>query len=509
MGRQSLSELRWRSNFLGETPGDEQVGGQPRQNPGVCWSRVEPTRVPNPVLRMWSEEMAETLNLEQGDGQVLGGNRLVEGMDPYAQRYGGHQFGNWANQLGDGRAITLGEVDTGPDVLELQLKGPGKTPYSRFADGKAVLRSSIREYLCSEAMHHLGIPTTRALSLVTTGENVVRDVMYDGNPAPEQGAIVCRVAPSFLRFGSFQIHSMNGDRATLKRLVDYTIEHHFPSHSSESDDGLLAWLEQIASETAIMIAHWMRVGFVHGVMNTDNMSIHGLTIDYGPYGWIEDYNPNWTPNTTDARTGRYRFGQQAQIGAWNFARLLESISPLFDEPERLYECLETYYNIYEEHNRSMWVQKLGLNEFRDTDSELIQNLTTVLQSVETDMTIFFRLLCTLEEPNIAHLQSAFYDTESIPVEEWNAWLNAWWTRVQGKPDRTTMQQANPKYVLRNWMAQLAIDAAEKEDYSIAHELYELLKSPYDEQEVFEEKWFQKRPEWARHRVGCSMLSCSS
>jgi len=157
----------------------------------------------------------------------------------------------------------------------------------------------------------------------------------------------------------------------------------------------------------------------------------------------------------------------------------------------------------------MWVQKLGLNEFRDTDSELIQNLTTVLQSVETDMTIFFRLLCTLEEPNIAHLQSAFYDTESIPVEEWNAWLNAWWTRVQGKPDRTTMQQANPKYVLRNWMAQLAIDAAEKEDYSIAHELYELLKSPYDEQEEFEEKWFQKRPEWARHRVGCSMLSCSS
>ena len=150
MGRQSLSELKWRSNFLGETPGDEQVGGQPRQNPGVCWSRVEPTRVPNPVLRMWSEEMAETLNLEQGDGQVLGGNRLVEGMDPYAQRYGGHQFGNWANQLGDGRAITLGEVDTGPDVLELQLKGPGKTPYSRFADGKAVLRSSIREYLCSE-----------------------------------------------------------------------------------------------------------------------------------------------------------------------------------------------------------------------------------------------------------------------------------------------------------------------------------------------------------------------
>ena len=509
VGDNTFAQLDWKNLFLLETPGDDEVGGLPRQVPGACWSRVHPTSVPNPRLRLWSDEVGELLNLQRGNESILGGNQVVEGMDPYAQRYGGHQFGNWANQLGDGRAITLGEVDTGNEILELQLKGPGITPYSRFADGKAVLRSSIREFLCSEAMHHLGVPTTRALSMVTTGEEVVRDIMYDGNPAPEPGAIVCRVAPSFLRFGSFQIHALNGDRETLQTLVDYTIKHHFPKHSSSTDDGLVAWLNQIAEETAIMISHWMRVGFVHGVMNTDNMSIHGLTIDYGPYGWIEDFDPNWTPNTTDLRTRRYRFGHQAQIGAWNVARLLESISPLMDDAERLYACLETYYAFYEEQNNTMWTNKLGLDEFRESDAELIQALTSNLQLVETDMTIFFRLLCSIEEPSIEHLQDAFYDETTIPKEQWNQWLQSWWERVEGNPNRSVMLSTNPKYVLRNWMAQLAIDAAGKDDYSVAEELYELLKDPYGEQSQHEEKWFQKRPEWARHRVGCSMLSCSS
>ncbi|MBP11916.1 MAG: hypothetical protein CMA71_00005, partial [Euryarchaeota archaeon] len=201
-----LSSLDWISRFTDQTPGDVKVGGTPRQVPGACWSRVSPTPTPDPVLRLWSSEMADELGIEFGEGEILGGRDHVEGMDPYAQRYGGHQFGNWAGQLGDGRAITLGEVDTGEKILELQLKGSGMTPYSRFADGKAVVRSSIREFLCSEAMFHLGVPTTRALSLVTTGEDVIRDVLYDGRPAPEPGAIVCRVAQSFLRFGSFQIH---------------------------------------------------------------------------------------------------------------------------------------------------------------------------------------------------------------------------------------------------------------------------------------------------------------
>jgi len=509
VGPDSFTELKWLNHFLQGTPGDQEIGGKPRQVPHACWSRVEPTHVPDPILRLWSNEMATELNVNPDAIDILGGNRIIDGMDPYAQRYGGHQFGNWANQLGDGRAITLGEIDTGTKRLELQLKGPGVTPYSRFADGKAVLRSSIREFLCSEAMHHLGIPTTRALSLVTTGEDVVRDVMYDGNPAPEPGAIVCRIAPSFLRFGSYQIHSMNGDIDTLRTLVDFSVQQHFPHHSTTSDDGLVDWLKQIGEETAHMISEWMRVGFVHGVMNTDNMSIHGLTIDYGPYGWIEDFNPNWTPNTTDARTGRYRFGQQAQIGAWNFARLLESISPLMEDPERLYECLDTYYTAYEHANNRMWSTKLGLEEFVDGDELLVKELTANLQLVETDMTIFFRLLSNIKEPDIHLLSFAFYDQTTIPQEEWNLWLRKWWNRTNGQPKRQVMLASNPKYVLRNWMAQLAIDAAEKEDYSIAESLHELLKNPYNEQPEHEEEWFQKRPEWARHRVGCSMLSCSS
>ena len=509
MRKGSLGSLNWISRFTDETPGDNQVGGLPRQVPGVCWSRVNPTPTPNPTVRIWSTEMAEELGLEVKENDILGGKKLSSGMHPYAQRYGGHQFGNWAGQLGDGRAITLGEVDTGERILELQLKGSGVTPYSRFSDGKAVLRSSIREFLCSEAMHHLCVPTTRALSLVTTGEDVVRDILYDGRPAAEPGAIVCRVAPSFIRFGSFQIHSMSGDLGTLRSLVDYTVKHHFPDYNIQTDDGIIEWLKRIADETALMIAHWMRIGFVHGVMNTDNMSIHGLTIDYGPYGWLEDFNPEWTPNTTDSGRKRYKFGNQAQIGGWNYARLLESMAPLLEQPNKLHKVLDYYYETYQNYNNQMWAEKLGLDVFNTGDDKLITELTALLQSVETDMTIFFRLLSSIKEPEISHLNYAFYSGENIPEQEWNVWLNKWWSRVKQNPDQEKMKLANPKYVLRNWMAQLAIDAAEGEDYSVAIELYELLRNPYLEQPEYEEKWFKKRPEWARHRVGCSMLSCSS
>ena len=505
----NLESLTWISRFLDETPGDAVEGGNPRQVPGACWSRVKPTKTDKPVLRLWSSEMGKTLDLEKSNGIVLGGSNTVNGMDPYAQRYGGHQFGNWAHQLGDGRAITLGEVQLKKEVLELQLKGAGRTPYSRFADGKAVLRSSIREFLCSEAMHHLGVPTTRALSLVTTGEMVTRDVMYDGNPAPEIGAVVCRVAPSFIRFGSFQIHTADGNYDTLRTLLEHTIKHHFHGHNIADDTGIVAWLKHVAETTAEMISHWMRVGFVHGVMNTDNMSIHGLTIDYGPYGWLEDYNPNWTPNTTDASTRRYRYGHQAKIGAWNIARLAEAVAPLMDDVESLYSVLEHYENKYIEFQNSNWGKKLGIDDFQESDETLVIELNDLLQKVETDMTIFFRLLSHLESPTVEGFTQAFYDRENIPAEEWNKWLDKWWKRVSGKPNRKVMLNANPKYVLRNWMAQLAIDAAQDEDYSVCDELYNLLKNPYEEQPEHDEKWFQKRPEWARHRVGCSMLSCSS
>ena len=505
----TLQSLTWVRRFLDETPGDSVTGGPARQVPHACWSRVEPSPAPNPELLLWSSEMGAQLGLDTFDEVVLGGGQVVEGMDPYAQRYGGHQFGNWAGQLGDGRAITLGEVQLTTEVLELQLKGAGSTPYSRFADGKAVLRSSIREFLCSEAMHHLGVPTTRALSLVSTGEMILRDMMYDGNQAHEPGAVVCRVAPSFIRFGSFQIHSAMGDIPTLKSLLEHTITHHFPEHDGTTDKGLVQWLSHVAEQTALMISHWMRVGFVHGVMNTDNMSIHGLTIDYGPYGWLEDYNPGWTPNTTDLRTRRYRYGQQPQIGAWNIARLLEAMVPLMEQPDLLHDVLDGYTNAYSTFQNEMWAMKLGLEEFRDDDESLIRDLNELLQRVETDMTIFFRLLSSIQEPTIQSLADAFYDPATIPKEEWNAWLLTWWQRVHSNPDRNAMLSSNPKYVLRNWMAQLAIEAAESGDLSVCKELYTVLLNPYDEQVEFEEKWFQKRPEWARHKIGCSMLSCSS
>ncbi|MED5350342.1 MAG: YdiU family protein [Candidatus Thermoplasmatota archaeon] len=503
-----LKDLKWLNRFLSETPGDSEVGGPSRQVPNACWSRVLPTPSPSPKLCMWSIEMAEKLGLEKGDAEILGGGAPIEGMDPYAQRYGGHQFGNWAGQLGDGRAITLGEADTGDGVLELQLKGSGETPYSRHSDGKAVLRSSIREFLCSEAMFHLGVPTTRALSLVTTGEQVMRDVLYNGNKQLEPGAIVCRVAPSFIRLGSFQIHAMMGDKESLEAIVKHTLINHFPDCNFD-EDGIIKWARKVAKSTAEMIAHWMRVGFVHGVMNTDNMSIHGLTIDYGPYGWLEDYNPGWTPNTTDSGRRRYRYGAQPQIGAWNIARFLEAISPLVETTDSLTEILEFYISCYEEEINQVWASKLGLDQFKDSDSDLISEMNELLQKVETDMTIFFRELCNLEEPDVSGLTYAFYDKDSIPTDDWNSWLKKWWMRVDGRPNRKVMRATNPKYVLRNWMAQLAIDAATKEDFSVCEKLHNILKRPYEEQVEHEKDWYKKRPEWARHRVGCSMLSCSS
>jgi len=272
---------------------------------------------------------------------------------------------------------------------------------------------------------------------------------------------------------------------------------------------IVEWAKIVAKTTAEMIAHWMRVGFVHGVMNTDNLSIHGLTIDYGPYGWLEDYDPGWTPNTTDSGRKRYRYGAQPQIGAWNIARFLEAISPLIEDTNKLTEVLNFYISTYEDEVNQIWAAKLGLSDFRAKDAELISELNELLQLTETDMTIFFRELSKCEVPNIENLEFAFYDIESIPKEEWNSWLEEWWNRVDSNPDRELMTRTNPKYVLRNWMAQLAIDSAEKDDYSVCEELYELLKQPYEEQPLFEDKWYQKRPDWAKNRVGCSMLSCSS
>ena len=336
----TLDALNFDNRFVRDLPSDPERDNYRRQVMQSCYSRVLPTKVAHPRLVAYTWEVAKQLGLKRNACelddflQVFAGNRMLANMEPYATCYGGHQFGNWAGQLGDGRVINLGEiVNHQGERWALQLKGAGLTPYSRTADGLAVLRSSVREFLCSEAMHHLGVPTTRALSLVLTGEPVVRDMFYDGHPKSEPGAIVCRVAPSFTRFGSFQIFAARGEIDVLRQLVDYTIRTDFPHLGEPSPKVYIEWFEEICRRTAEMIVHWMRVGFVHGVMNTDNLSILGLTIDYGPYGWLEDYDPDWTPNTTDAEGRRYCFGQQPQIALWNLTQLANALYPLIEQVE--------------------------------------------------------------------------------------------------------------------------------------------------------------------------------
>ena len=400
---------------------------------------------------------------------------------------------------------------------ELQLKGAGPTPYSRHADGRAVLRSSIREFLCSEAMYHLGVPTTRALSLVTTGEAVVRDMFYDGHPKAEPGAIVCRVAPSFLRFGNFELPASRGELPLLGQLVDFTLRRDFPELRGEGEALYAQWFASVCERTAIMIAHWMRVGFVHGVMNTDNMSILGLTIDYGPYGWIDDYDPDWTPNTTDAQGRRYRFGWQAKIAYWNLTRLAAALSPLFASPEPLQEGLQRYREVHAAAERDNIARKLGFAECRDDDIVLMEELHGLLQYGEMDMTIFFRNLADadLVEPGLAPLEDAFYDAGKRDVVGPGLldWLQRYARRtgtdqLDAQARKARMDAANPRYVLRNYLVQQVIDRAEAGDESGIAELLEVMRRPYDDQPG-NERFAQRRPDWARDRAGCSMLSCSS
>lgn len=528
-----MKTLTFDNRFLRELPGDPISNNYTRQVANAMWSRVSPTAVAAPKLLAYSEQVASLLGLSDADMHetelinALGGNGLLAGMDSYATRYGGHQFGNWAGQLGDGRAILLGELVNNDQRFELQLKGAGETPYSRGADGRAVLRSSLREFLCSEAMHHLGIPTTRALSLVTTGDQVVRDMFYDGNPEIEQGAIVCRVAPSFTRFGHFEILASRGETDLLKQMICFTIKRDFTdwynqqTHKIEAGnlpaELIEAWFTEICQRTAIMISHWMRVGFVHGVMNTDNMSILGLTIDYGPYGWVDNFDPAWTPNTTDAKGRRYCYGRQPDIARWNLERLADALHTVFPDAQKMAQCIAHYDQVYMQDLTQSLAGKFGFDTWQDADGELVNNVFELMSRAEVDMTLFFTHLAQIDiqQPKLETLKIAFYTEQGYANYQQNfeTWLSAYAGRIK-QANQTSetrlarMQAHNPRYVLRNYLAQQAIDLAKNGDTSMIETLLTLLQRPYTPQAGME-RFEEKRPDWARHKAGCSMLSCSS
>jgi serine/tyrosine/threonine adenylyltransferase len=518
-----VPSIRLDNRFLADLPGDPEQGPRLRQVHGAAWSAVMPTPVRAPRLLAASTAMLAELGWTAADAahpdfvQVFAGNALFQGMQPWAANYGGHQFGHWAGQLGDGRAISLGEaIGTDGRRWELQLKGAGPTPYSRHADGRAVLRSSIREFLCSEAMHHLGVPSTRALCLVATGEEVVRDMFYDGHPRAEPGAIVCRAAPSFLRFGSYELPTSRGDAGLLAKLVDFTIELHFPEFAGAQGLRRADWFAEVAARTARLMVEWMRVGFVHGVMNTDNFSIHGLTLDYGPYGWIDNVDPDWTPNTTDAQGRRYRFGTQPQVGYWNLQRLAGALAPVM-ATEDLHRGLRRYVEVFTEAQRAMVGAKLGLAAPSEADEACHARLMELLQRAEIDMSLFFRALCEWsgDASDLGPFRPAFYREPLAPADAdaLRGWLRDYAARLaeQGRDEqerRAAMRRANPRYVLRNYLAQQAIDRAEQGDGGGILDLLEVMARPYEDQPG-REAFAARRPDWARDRAGCSMLSCSS
>lgn len=526
-------QLTFTNRFTQELPGDPVKNLESRPVIGALFSDVNPEPSPAPRLLAYSPEVLALIGMNPevvktpAFTQWVSGNLYLEGMRPHASCYGGHQFGHWAHQLGDGRAINLGEINTNQGRhYTLQLKGAGRTPYSRTADGRAVLRSSVREFLCSEAMHHLGIPTTRALSLVTTGRSVVRDMFYDGHPKSEPGAIVLRVAESFTRFGHFELLAHRQEHALLKQLVDFTIRSDFAEIlGDEPKETIGRWFEVVCQRTAELIVNWQRVGFVHGVMNTDNMSILGLTIDYGPYGWLENYDPNWTPNTTDAAGRRYCFGNQPGIAGWNLTQLANALYPLIGSTAPLESALNHFSSTFEASWRQMMAQKLGFMTFNPgPDEALIERLWDILEHLEIDMTLFFRILSQItptpyeiESSEIARrFEPAFYRqdlTSSGDIERLTDWLKDYFQRTYEDAltplQRSAMMKAvNPCYVPRNYLTQMAIDAAEQGDPSLINELLEVFRHPYDDQEEHQ-RFAKRRPDWARHRAGCSMLSCSS
>ncbi len=474
------------------------------------YTRLTPTPLQRSHLVAFNSQASGLIDLAPEEAHqaefvhYFGGHRPLPGSDPVAMLYAGHQFGHYVPQLGDGRALLLGEVTNGRgDRWELQLKGSGITPFSRRGDGRAVLRSTVREYLCSEAMHGLGIPTTRALCMIGSEEEVYRERI-------EKGAMLVRMAPSHVRFGSFEVFYYRRQFEHIQTLADYVIEHHYPQ-LTEKPERYLELFREVTRRTAELISHWQQVGFAHGVMNTDNMSILGLTLDYGPFGFLDDYDPGFICNHSDY-SGRYAFDRQPRIGRWNLSCLGQAMLPLFNgAPEEAATQANAVLDEYEPHFNRHYARgmrhKLGLNSREESDVELAVELLSLMQGSAVDYTRFFRALCDFDSNRGA--KNSMLRNQFINREAFDAWADRYASRLRREESndalrREIMNRVNPKFILRNYLAQQAIDKAEAGDYSEIETLHNVLQNPFDEQPDYE-AYAEAPPDWGKTLE----ISCSS
>lgn len=470
--------------------------------PSGLYSRVEPTGFKRPFLVSFNADAAALIDLDPAEAnrpefaQYLGGQKILPGSEPLAMKYTGHQFGQYNPDLGDGRGLLLGEVvNQKGERWDLHLKGAGQTPYSRFGDGRAVLRSSIREYLGSEAMHHLGIPTTRALCIIGSDEGVQRE-------KTERGAMILRLADSHVRFGHFEWLFHTGQHDLLRQLADYVIARHFPEYEGEARRYEL-FFGEVVRRTARLMAQWQLVGFAHGVMNTDNFSITGATFDYGPYGFLDAYEPGFICNHSDYH-GRYAWNKQPSIGLWNLNALAHAFTP-FMEHDALVSTLHQYEPVLLEAYADGIRAKLGLQAVRPEDQALNIALLDLLMKNQVDYTRFFRALSHQD----ATAERSTLRDEFLDREGFDAWYGQYRERLQQENSQNSERQArmlaaNPKYILRNYLAQIAIDKAEDGDYSEVDRLLALLRQPFAEQPDME-RYAAAPPDWGRHLE----ISCSS
>jgi len=527
--KKKMSEWAFASNqTLLSLPMDEEKRNfVRRENSGVIFSEVYPTPFQNKaqLVCVSSDAIKDQLDMDPSEmpldedfSEWVAGNKVIKGSIPLSHRYGGYQFGYWARQLGDGRAIMLGEyVNDKGERIELQLKGAGKTPYSRFGDGRAVLRSSIREFLCSEAMHHLDVPTSRAAAIIVTDDTVMRDIFYNGNAKPEKCAVVLRLAPTWFRIGSLEILARNSETTELNQLIDFILEHHFqhvkPSNDNK-EDWILAMFANIVDSTAHLVAKWMGVGFTHGVLNTDNLSLASITIDFGPFGFMDAYDPNFTPNHSDDG-GRYDYESQPSICLWNLGRLASALTPILSNTkhEQLQYILAGFLESYKVEHTKLFCQKMGLTfdaNNIDSEKELVDLLLSAFFASSADFNQSFR---DMSEVDIdSWLTSKKWGLAKLnQVKKFRQFLEAYKKRqekenISESTRMQRMQQVNPKYILRNWIAQKAIEKAEQGDFDMVELLLKTLKNPYVEQKEAEDhKFADPVPDWSRDLV----VSCSS